>query len=179
MYTPGKYVICEINEEDVKVDLTAQEPNYRLRRAARGILIKDGKIVLLNVTSRNYHKLPGGGLNKGEDIEDGFRREVKEETGWDCQIIDKNPVIIEYRKKSKILQISYIFVALAIGKPSRQQLEEDEIAEGHDLEWVPFENVKELMSKEKPKEYDDKFIHLRDTRIIDFYKDKFVSLARL
>ncbi len=174
-----RYIIYEINEEDVGVDRTAQDPNYKLRRSARGLLVRDSKIALLNVTSRNYHKLPGGGLNIDEDVEDGFKREVKEETGWDCQIIDKNAVIIEYRKKNKILQISYIFVARAIGSPTAQQLEDDEKAEGHELEWVSFNDVSDLMFTGKPIEYDDKFIHMRDTKIIEFYKDKFVSLSGL
>lgn len=177
MNTPKRYIIYEINEEDVGVGRTLEEPNYKLRRAARGLLVKDGKIALLNVTSRNYHKLPGGGLEKDENIEAGFKREVKEETGWDCQIIDQGPVIIEYRKKSRILQISYIFVAQAVGQPSAQKLEDDEKAEGHELEWVSFEKAQDLISTGKPKEYDDKFIHLRDTKIIDFYKDKLNSLA--
>lgn len=178
MDTQGRFIICEITEKEVGItNGKTEELGYKLRKAARGLLIRDGKIALLNVTSRNYHKLPGGGLNEGEDVEAGFEREVKEETGWDCQIIDKNAVIIEYRKKSKILQISYIFVARATGTPSAQQLEDDEAKEGHELEWVSFDKVKDLMSKENPKEYDDKFIHLRDTKIIEFYKDKFTSLG--
>ncbi len=180
MNAPKRFIICEIAEEDLGIkNDTSEEPKYNLRRAARGLLVKDGKIALLNVTNRNYRKLPGGGLEKNEKIKNGFKREVKEETGWECQIIDQGPVIIEYRKKSKILQISYIFVAQAVGQPSAQQLEDDEKEEGHELEWVSLDNVSETMSTGKPKEYDDKFIHLRDTKIIDFYKDKFTRLARL
>jgi len=145
-------VICEISESDISIEKSSQtEANeYKLRKAARGILIKRGKIALLNVTTQNYHKLPGGGLEKDENIEDGFKREVK----------------------SKILQISYIFIAKTIGKSSEQQLDEGEIEEGHDLEWIPIEKIEELISKENPTEYDDKFIHFRDLSIINFYKDK-------
>jgi len=167
-------VICEISESDISIEKSSQtEANeYKLRKAARGILIKRGKIALLNVTTQNYHKLPGGGLEKDENIEDGFKREVKEETGWNCEIVDGDSITIEYRNKSKILQISYIFIAKTIGKSSEQQLDEGEIEEGHDLEWIPIEKIEELISKENPTEYDDKFIHFRDLSIINFYKDK-------
>jgi|SRR3990167_3895527 len=173
-----RYIICELEESDIGIAKNDQVEinNYRLRKAARGILIKGGKVALLNVTTKKYHKLPGGGIEKGEEIENAFKREVKEETGWDCEITDEGPVTIEYRNKLKILQISYVFIARAVGNPSEQQLENDEITEGHDLEWVPIEKVEKILSEENPPGYEDRFITLRDQSIVSFYKDKLKKL---
>lgn len=166
-------IICEITENDIGVKKTEQidENKYKLRKAARGILIKDGKLALLNVTTKKYHKLPGGGIEQGELIHNSFKREVKEETGWNCQIMDEEPVTLEYRSRIKVFQISYIFAARATGTPSEQKLDEGEIKDGHDLEWVSIDTVEELLSKENPDGYEDKFIHLRDLIIVKHYKD--------
>lgn len=180
MQIHARYIICEINETDVGINPNEQigTEEYKLRRAARGILIKDGEIALLNVTTKKYHKLPGGGIEKDEEIEKAFKREVKEETGWNCNIVDQNPVTIEYRNRIKVLQISYVFVAKAIGKPTEQQLDEGEIQDGHELEWIPIEKVEGLLSSEKPVGYEDKFIILRDLNIFRHYKDKLKAISR-
>ena len=51
----------------------------------RGIIYKDGKIFAQQLTKNsgasNYWCTPGGGLDEGEALVDGLRREIIEETG--------------------------------------------------------------------------------------------------
>lgn len=67
---------------DENIGLTSIEfNNPRIRYGARGIIIeKDGKIALFNKTMKNEYKLPGGGIDKGENPEEAFKRETLEET---------------------------------------------------------------------------------------------------
>ncbi|MBN1814821.1 MAG: NUDIX domain-containing protein [Anaerolineae bacterium] len=51
------------------------------RPAVYGIIVNDGKILLVNLRSTDKFCLPGGGVELGEKINDALRREVKEETG--------------------------------------------------------------------------------------------------
>ena len=99
-----KSLIIEL--QDGKKDLD----KYRIRRAARGVLVWGNKIALLNVTKYNYHKLPGGGIEEGESKEEAFKREILEETGANCEIKNYAGVTIEYREEYKLLQISYVFL---------------------------------------------------------------------
>jgi ADP-ribose pyrophosphatase YjhB (NUDIX family) len=45
-----------------------------------------GRILLILRTDNGYWSIPGGGLNPGESVADATMREVKEETGIDCQV---------------------------------------------------------------------------------------------
>ena len=162
-----KSLIIEL--QDGKKDLD----KYRIRRAARGVLVWGNKIALLNVTKYNYHKLPGGGIEEGESKEEAFKREILEETGANCEIKNYAGVTIEYREEYKLLQISYVFFAEVVGKLGEVKFEESEIAEGFKLEWVPVENIQEILGKDKPSNYEgSKFICKRDRAIINFYNER-------
>ncbi|PWQ93612.1 NUDIX hydrolase [Leucothrix arctica] len=67
------------------VSLADIEPESDLtlvtRHAARGIIIRDEKILLLYTKRYDDYSLPGGGIDEGEDNVQGLTRELKEETG--------------------------------------------------------------------------------------------------
>ena len=58
----------------------------RIRSAS--ILIKDGKILLIHRKNggNEYYSFPGGGVEKGETIEDACIRELLEETSIKIKI---------------------------------------------------------------------------------------------
>jgi len=61
------------------------------RVAVRGIIFKDGKLLCQKLTAyrrndRDFWCTPGGGLDMGELLEDGLKRELIEETGIEPKI---------------------------------------------------------------------------------------------
>lgn len=54
-----------------------------MTKAARAIIIQDGKILVMKREKEGsvYYTLVGGRVNEGEDITDAIKREVREETG--------------------------------------------------------------------------------------------------
>lgn len=60
-----------------------QVPRDKLqfRPAVYGLIIHEGKVLLMNTILTGRYSLPGGGIELGERMEETLRREVLEETG--------------------------------------------------------------------------------------------------
>ncbi len=61
------------------------------RVAVRAIVVRDNKLLLVklkpyNGKEKNYYCTVGGGLDEGESLVDGLKREVLEETGVEAQV---------------------------------------------------------------------------------------------
>lgn len=65
------------------IDKHDYDPNGEAfrRPSARGIILREGKLSMIYSRARGYYKLPGGGIEPGEDIAAAMMREVHEETG--------------------------------------------------------------------------------------------------
>ena len=170
---------CIKKLKDENIGLTSIEfNNPRIRYGARGIIIeKDGKIALFNKTMKNEYKLPGGGIDKGENPEEAFKREALEEAGCEVEIIKCLGTIEEHKSLDNFKQISYIFVTKVINNRNKLNLTEKEKDEGAKLLWVDdsqalkliiecYDNLKESKYENL---YHSKFIVLRDRYILEYY----------
>ena len=157
-------IIAIINPEGVTpVELAV----FSLRTAARAVVFDaDGRIALLHATYEGYHKLPGGGVEIGEDITESLRRECREEVGCEILIGESLGDIHEYRKQFKQHQISYCFTAQVTGVIRVPQFTHEETAEGFTLEWFFPEEAMMILSSESPALYVAKYMLLRDQAIL-------------
>lgn len=64
------------------------------RIAMKAVIVKDGKVLILREaatygdgTQRGRYHMPGGRIEPGENFEVALRREIKEETGLDVDIV--------------------------------------------------------------------------------------------
>ncbi len=65
---------------------------------AKGLLIDNGKVLLVKTTYSRQFTIPGGGIKKGEKPEDTVKRELQEETGIEVLACHK---IGEYENKTE------------------------------------------------------------------------------
>ena len=63
-----------------KKNYTEGAPIFR-RPSVRGIILRDGKVAMMHSLKYSYYKLPGGGIEPGETLEETLIREVAEESG--------------------------------------------------------------------------------------------------
>jgi 8-oxo-dGTP diphosphatase len=152
-----------IRDSDFALEIPAPS-RYKERRASRAVVFDaDKKVALLHVTKKDYHKLPGGGIEEGENIEEALRREIREEIGCDVTNIRELGSIEEYRNKFEIHQLSHCFLADAVGEKGTPRLEQDEIAEGFETVWLDIKDaISTLENEGNVEDYQGKFIRTRD-----------------
>jgi 8-oxo-dGTP pyrophosphatase MutT (NUDIX family) len=132
------------------------------RFASRAVAFDENNLVsILFVSKFNYHKLPGGGIDKGENIEEACKRELIEETGCEIEIGHEIGIVTERRKEWNFDQTSYCFLGKVI-KKGEQHLEQDEINDGFELVWLTLDEAIKTLKKDKPQNYEGKFIQERD-----------------
>jgi 8-oxo-dGTP diphosphatase len=72
-------------------------PDSFHRVTIKGLCVRDGKILLSRESMPGEPELwemPGGGLDFGEDIKEGLRREIQEEMGLKVTKISEHPVYV-------------------------------------------------------------------------------------
>lgn len=164
-------LIKEITDRDLGIESVAGDNiRYRLRRTARALIFRGDKIAILNAKNLNLHKLPGGGIEGNESISEGLKREILEETGCEVGDIRELGMVIEYRDKFEMIQVSYVFVGDVKGDSKELVLTEKEKSEGFVLEWMSVGEVLDLMrDKDNPVKYSGRFIVARDRAILEYY----------
>ena len=126
----------------VHPDISSLEHRTFLRSATRAIILK-GEMILMHYTER-YHDytLPGGGLDAGEDLQQGLIRELQEETGaQNIRNIREFGLYEEFRPWYKpdfdIMQMkSYCYLCDIDAQLGETKLEDYEIKNGMKAVWL-------------------------------------------
>ena len=151
------------------------------RPSVRGIIIKDGKIAMMHSLKYDYYKLPGGGIEEGEELRDTLVREVKEESG----LVVKKETIKEFGYVRRIekgmfedifMQENYYFLCDVEDEVSSQELDDYEAEEGFTLEFVTPEHAINVNNTGDHREKVEKqtFIGMltRENRVLQMVRDE-------
>lgn len=131
-------LISTLDQRDIDPSVnTDQRDTYYIRRAVRAVISdQDGRIALMHAKQRDYYKLPGGGVDEGEDLKDALDREILEETGSKAVVTGELGEVIEWRDFAKMKQISYAFKATLSDDLGSPNLTQSEIDEGFEVKWA-------------------------------------------
>jgi len=140
---------------------------YIERQAVRAVVFDEvGKIALIYSQKNSFHKMPGGGVEEGENFETALRRELIEEIGCVVEDIQELGIIEEFRDKFSFHHISYCYTAKVIEKGT-PQLEEYEIEEGFITRWYELADAIATIELEgKTLNEKGKFMQMRELTIL-------------
>ncbi len=142
---------------------------FRIREAARAVVVdENGRVALLKVGKHSYHKLPGGGIDEGEDKIEALSREFIEEIGCGANVIAELGAIVELRDKWELKQTSYCYLAKQFGPISEPEFTPEEIADGFSVVWVDSVDIAiTLLENDRPTNYEGLFIQKRDLTLLN------------
>lgn len=161
-------LLREITEKDAYPNSQPDKAShYKYRKAVRAVVF-DGRnnVALLHVSNHNYYKLPGGGIENGEEIGEALNRECLEEAGCNVTIIGEVGSTIEYRDRWDTKQESWCYLAKLKGEKGIQNLQGYEIDAGFKVVWVGIDEAIKLIKNSNPDTYDGPFIVIRDTTLL-------------
>lgn len=147
----------------------SEDLKVKKRFAVRAVLLDEkGLTPVVFASKMNYHKIPGGGIEKGENKIDALVREIYEESGCKARIDGEVGKITEYRSKFKWFQFqtSYCYFGKIIIK-GIPHFDKGEIDEGFSLSWNTLDKAIKILRNDKPRDYEGKFIQQRDLTFLE------------
>jgi len=119
-------------------------PNIDLIRAAGGVILRDGRVLVVHRPQYDDWTFPKGKLEDGESWEEGARREVAEETGLDCkpgEEVGRTRYVDSHGRNKEVR-----YFRMSGGGEARAQNEVDEVR------WVDLDGAAGLLSYDRDRE---------------------------
>ena len=135
-FTPMRYVSLASERRSRLINDDYVGYSEHLRHACRGILVRDGRILLSYESRNNRYMIPGGGAENGETFFECCERELREETGIAVKAV-RNFLEIE-ELFDRWQHINHYFVCEYVGDTGVQHLTESEERAGYVPVWMPF-----------------------------------------
>lgn len=104
-----------------------------------GVVIKDGKVLMVKNTNTDFWSFPGGHLHENESLLSGLERELLEETGQKIDIIDE-PVFYQYKLNEKLTLLLFFYKIKFKVKNKKLESLTDEV---NNAKWFDIQNLPE------------------------------------
>lgn len=138
-----------------------------LRHACRGILVKDGKVLLCYEPVNDMYIIPGGGVEDNETFEECCEREMLEETGIKVRAVKR---YLDVEELFDVWQhINHYFICEYIEDTGCQHLTEAEKQAGYKCVWMELAEAMDIFST-----YED--YHEKDIAIYGLYRRELTAL---
>ncbi len=125
-------------------------------RAAGGVVVRDGKMLLLDRPARGEVRLPKGHVEPGESAREAALREVREESGYaDVDIIADlgtivNHFVVPERDRDVVREEIFFLMRL---QSDERFVQDDHDASQFNTLWVPLDEALAHLTYESEKEF--------------------------
>ena len=138
-----------------------------VRHACRGVVVKDGKVLLSCEAKFDKYMIPGGGVEGEETLAECCEREILEETGFEVKAVE------EYLEVEELFlnwqHFNHFFVCELVRDTGCQHLTEGEKDADYKPVWMPLKDAMDFFGR-----YED----FHQTNIADYglYRRELIAL---
>jgi 8-oxo-dGTP diphosphatase len=154
------------------------DDDRKVKPAARVVLFDDqDKTPIIDVRSGEYYKIPGGGIDNGESLEQAAKRETLEETGCEVKILEKigKQEFIDPDSKYNMIYHSVCYLAKKIGEVNSPSFDDWEKSNDFKLIWVTYDEAVKLFESSKTKDPFGREINKRDLEFLKKGREVFTT----
>lgn len=161
-------LICQLNDKTVlgTGGMSMKAPRLTARAIVRN---SEGLYAVMYADKWKLHSLPGGGVEDGEDVLTALRREVYEETGCACDLIQDLGIVAENRASLDYTQINHYFVVTTAHTPGENHLTDSELESRTVVKWVAFDELVRLINGQEFDRVQGKYLKARDVAALREY----------
>lgn len=165
-------LIYKITDKDVlgMDGICNAEPRYTARAVMKN---SENLYAVMYCKKFDIYSLPGGGIENGENRRQALEREILEETGCSCDLVLEIGCVYENRNHAHYTQYSYYYLVETKGKIQDTELTETEITNKTQVQWHPFEKVRDLIFNQNTETAQQKFLQARDKAALNYYANHF------
>jgi len=123
----------------------------QVERSAGGVLVKDGEVLVIrtkNLKGEEVYTFPKGLIEPGEDPKEAALREVREETGYEAEVIRPLAETTYWFKRGGELVKKTVYWYLM--RPKEKVAEPD--FEVEEARWLPLEEAERLLTYRSDRE---------------------------
>lgn len=165
---PVLEIIAKITDREIlgTDGLSAAAPRYTVRAVLKNSY---GLYAVIYAEKLGFYRLPGGGVENGEDSVSALKREIREETGCTCDSIEDIGCVYENRAHCNFTQYSYYYYVITSGPIMHPQLTSEEAKNEAKLRWLSFDETEELIFNQNLKTNQQKFLQASDLAALKKY----------
>lgn len=146
----------------------------KIRNTARAILINDaGELGYIYIKGeddfgeRNHYESCGGKIELGEDAITAVKREVLEESGYECDVLDYLGMSINRYNLISMISISRYYVCRVTNKKNPHRTDVESLLM-HDIEFKSIESWLKILSEGENRV--DRLVHQREYEVLKAYQ---------
>lgn len=145
MTTKPKHIKCKNNYgEEVKV----LSEKFFFRPSAYGFIVQDGMVVVMRNKSNGKLWFPGGGIEIHERLEEGLKREIKEETGLKVDVNDLAFFKENYFYYQPLDEAYHAFLFFYLCQPKSRDLLRDELVDDLESQKPRWMKISDIQKKD-------------------------------
>ena len=165
------------------IDKKDYDPNGKAfeRPSARGIIMQGDKLVMIYSRAYGFYKLPGGGIEVGEDKQQALVREVKEETG--LTVIPESIKEFGYVRRIQkgkyepvFIQDNFYYLCQTTDEMGTQELTDVEKEADFVLQYVTPQQALDK-NREYLEQHESDLMIQREARVLEFVIDEIKGLT--